>query len=346
MDRDLSAGILLSLNNLLLLVRLKKLILISSLLFAVKILYSQQLPLYSQYLYNKFLINPAVAGSDGYTSVNLTAREQLVGIEGAPATFSLSVQTRVLKKAYIVRRTVVKKHFQKPASDGRIGLGGYVFSDKSGLTQRTGFQLTYAYHLWLQNSTQLSMGLSFTGYHFKINTNLIKLEDQNDPLLNSDLQKGIFVPDASFGVYLLNAKYSAGISADQMFQAVAKIGSDAYGRFKMSRQYYLFGNYSFEYGPYNEIQPSILVKMSEQFRPQADIGVTYIANKSFWVGLTYRTSNAIIANIGVKYQKIFIGYSLDFTLQQIQRISYGTHEVTFAIKFGDNARRYRWLDRY
>jgi len=29
---------------------------------------AQQLPLYSQYLYNKFLINPALAGNDGYTS--------------------------------------------------------------------------------------------------------------------------------------------------------------------------------------------------------------------------------------------------------------------------------------
>jgi len=45
--------------------------------------HAQQLPLYSQYLYNKFLINPAVAGSDGFTSLNITAREQWVGYSGA-----------------------------------------------------------------------------------------------------------------------------------------------------------------------------------------------------------------------------------------------------------------------
>ena len=65
----------------------------------------QQLPLYSQYLYNKFLINPAVAGSDGYTSVNLTAREQWVGYKGAPRTFSFSFQTRMLKRGYMLKRT-------------------------------------------------------------------------------------------------------------------------------------------------------------------------------------------------------------------------------------------------
>jgi hypothetical protein len=38
-------------------------------------LHAQQVPLYSQYMLNGFLINPAVAGSEGYTAVNLTARE-------------------------------------------------------------------------------------------------------------------------------------------------------------------------------------------------------------------------------------------------------------------------------
>jgi type IX secretion system PorP/SprF family membrane protein len=165
-------------------------------------------------------------------------------------------------------------------------------------------------------------------------------------LLNSDLRKGVFIPDASFGVHLLNAKYSLGFSADQLFQAAAKIGSDAYGRFKMSRQYYLFGSYIFEQGPYIELQPSFLFRMSQQYKPQADIGITYINNQAFWAGLAYRTSGAVIANIGVKYQKIFFGYAIDFTFSQIQRITYGTHEVTFAVKFGDNARRYRWLERY
>ena len=63
-------------------------------------------------------------------------------------------------------------------------------------------------------------------------------------------------------------------------------------------------------------------------------------------GLSYRTSGAIIANIGVKYSNVFIGYAFDFTLQEIQRITYGTHEINIAWKFGDSARRYRWLDRY
>lgn len=310
------------------------------------LIYGQQLPLYSQYLYNKFLINPSVAGSDGYTSVSLTAREQWVGYYGAPRTFSFSVQTRMLKKSFIMKQTRVKKSIYRPKTDGKVGLGGYVFSDKNGLVSRTGFQLSYAYHMWIENETQLSLGLGLTGYHYKINEKEINFEDPNEPLLNSNLRRGMFVPDATFGIHLLNARYSLGFSADQLLEASAKIGSDAYQNFKMSRQYYLFGSYDFENGADAVIQPSFLLMMSQQLKPQADIGVTYIYQEDFWAGLAFRTSGALIANVGVKYENIFIGYAFDFTMQEIQRITYGTHEITFALKFGDNTRKYRWLDRY
>lgn len=309
-------------------------------------IYGQQLPLYSQYLYNKYLINPAVAGSDGYTSFSMTAREQWIGYTGAPRTFSFSWQTRILKKSFIMKQTSVKKNFFRPKSDGRIGLGSYVFSDRNGLIQRTGFQMAYSYHLWLQHSTQLSFGLAFTGYYFKIDEKLINFEDPNEPWLNNNLRRGVFVPDMTFGIYLLNAKYSFGFSADQLSEAAAKIGGPAYKNYSMNRQYYLFGSYDFSRGNNTIIQPSFLLKMSEQLKPQADIGATYIYNQSFWAGLAYRTSGTLVANIGLKYQNMFFGYAYDYTLQEIQSITYGTHEITVAVKFGDNSRRYRWLDRY
>jgi type IX secretion system PorP/SprF family membrane protein len=323
----------------------RRLVFISLFILAGHLSFSQQLPLYSQYLYNKFLINPAVAGSDGYTSVNLTAREQWVGYYGAPRTFSFSWQTRTLKKSFMLKQTSVKRDIFRPKTDGKVGFGGYIFNDKNGLVQRTGFQVSYAYHMWIQNQTQFSMGLSLNGYLYKINEKELDFENQ-DPWLNNDLRRGMFVPDATFGVYLLNARYSLGFSADQLFEAAAKIGNVAYKNFKMSRQYYLFGSYDCARGTSVIIQPSFMMMMSQQLKPQADIGITYIYEQGFWAGLSYRTSGALIANIGVKYQNIFIGYAFDFTMQEIQRITYGTHEITFALKFGDKSRRYRWLDRY
>lgn len=325
---------------------MRRLLYISILLVSCNLALSQQLPIYSQYLYNKFLVNPAVAGSDGYTSFNLTAREQWVGYYGAPRTFSFSGQARLLKKGYVLKQISRRRQVYRPQTDGKVGIGGYIFADKNGLIQRTGFQLSYAYHTWLRNSTQLSMGLAFTGYHYKIDEKEINFEDPNEPWLNNNLRRGMFVPDASFGVYLLNAKYSVGFSSDQLFEAAGRFGDYAYKNFRIDRHYYLFGSYYFTMNTQIELEPSVLLIMSEQFRPQADIGLTYIYDQNFWAGISYRTSGAVIANVGIKYNNLFFGYAFDFTLQEIQQITYGTHEFTMALKFGDSNRRYRWLDRY
>ncbi len=325
---------------------MKKLVFISLMTLLGAAAEGQQLPLYSQYLYNKFLINPAVAGSDGYTSFNLTAREQWVGYSGAPRTFSFSGQTRMLKQRFSIKQKSSDRTVYRPKTDGKVGFGGYVFSDRNGLIQRTGFQFSYSYHMWVQSNTQLSMGLALTGYYFKVDESQINFEDPNEPWLNNNLRKGIFVPDADFGIYVLNPRFTFGFSTAQLFGAAAKIGGEAYQNYNMDRHYYVFGTYSFLSGAKTELQPSLLFMMSEQLKPLADIGFTYNYGQKFWAGLSYRTSQAIIANIGVTYTNIFIGYSFDFTLQELQKVTYGTHEITVAVRFGDSARKYRWLDRY
>ncbi len=325
---------------------MKKGILIIVALVLVCTAEAQQLPIYSQYIYNKFLLNPAVAGSDGYTSINLTAREQWVGYSGAPQTYSLSFQARMLKQSYVIRDNFFKKKTFKPHTDGRVGIGANIFSDINGLVQRTGISTAYSYHLWLNGQTQLSFGLALTGYFYKIDQRQIEFEDPDEPWLNTDFRKGIFVPDFNFGVYILNRNYTLGVSAQEMMEGFVKVGSQAYKDLKIMRTYYLMGNYDFEIDGNSVLEPSLLLKMSGQLRPQADIGLTYVYDRKFWLGGTYRTGGAMIANVGVKKDQFFFGYSFDFTLQKIQRSTYGSHEFVIALKFGDTLRRFRWLDRY
>jgi type IX secretion system PorP/SprF family membrane protein len=307
---------------------------------------AQTLPIYSQYLFNKYLINPAVAGSDGYTSINMTTRQQWTGYQGAPQTYSLSIQGRVLKQKYIIRENLFNQKIFKPQTQGKVGLGGTVFSDINGLVRRTGFSTSYAYHIWLQGGTQLSFGLAFTGYQYKIDQRQIQFEDPDEPWLNTDFRKGIFVPDFNFGAYLLNSKFAIGFSAQELMEGFIKAGSQAYKDLKIQRTYYLFGNYDFEPDSKTLIQPSLLLKMSEQLRPQADIGLTWSYDNKIWLGATFRTGSAIIANVGVRRDRLFFGYSFDFTLQPIQMSTYGSHEFIVAVRFGDTPRKYRWLDRY
>jgi type IX secretion system PorP/SprF family membrane protein len=57
--------------------------------------YAQQNSQYTQYMYNTVIINPAYAGNRGVLSINSFYRTQWIGIERAPKTISLSLNTPI-----------------------------------------------------------------------------------------------------------------------------------------------------------------------------------------------------------------------------------------------------------
>ena len=54
---------------------------------------SQQITLNSQYLFNDFAINPAVAGTKSYAPLSISFRRQWMGIDEAPVTQNLMYHT-------------------------------------------------------------------------------------------------------------------------------------------------------------------------------------------------------------------------------------------------------------
>jgi type IX secretion system PorP/SprF family membrane protein len=320
---------------------------------------AQQLPVYSQYMMNAFLLNPAVAGHEGYTAVNVTAREQWLGLKDAPGTYAVSYQTRLLKNSYISRSASIRRRKRVMSRSGRVGYGVYAFTDMAGAFNRTGLQGTYCYHIPLDKS-QLSFGLSLTGYQFRIDDSKIKLLDEGDQLL-LNTEKSTFIPDANFGVYYTDQHIYAGISAMQLFQTPLKLGADKEGPgFRMIRHYFVTAGYRFELNRDLLVEPSFLFKTTEKFIAQIDVNVKTYIKENYWAGISYRTggsysiveesfkgkgSSAIIMG-GIRVDKFYIGYAFDYTFNAIGARTLGTHEIMAAVKFGDNARRYRWLNRY
>ena len=318
---------------------------------------AQQFPVYSQYMMNGFLLNPAIAGHEGYTAINVTAREQWVGLKDAPSTYALSGQTRLLKNSYIFRSASVRKRRRAKSRSGRVGFGGYVFMDRNGAFNRTGFQGTYSYHLSLDRS-QLSFGLSVTGFQFGIDDSKIYLLDDADALYNS-AQKSALVPDANFGVYFSNKDIYAGFSAQQLFQSSLKLNKEGLG-YQMLRTYFLMAGYRFDLIDFLFVEPSFLLKTTERFSAQGDVNLKFYFKEDYWAGLTYRTGggfqlydetlagkgSSVIIMAGARVDKFYFGYAFDYTLSSIQKNTLGSHEIMLAVKFGDNARRYRWLNRY
>jgi type IX secretion system PorP/SprF family membrane protein len=320
---------------------------------------AQQLPVYSQYMMNGFLVNPAVAGHEGYTAVNVTAREQWAGLKDAPGTYAVSYQTRLLKNSYISRSASIRRRKKVMSRSGRVGYGVYAFTDMAGAFNRTGVQGTYTYHVPFDRS-QLSFGVSLTGYQFRINEDKIKLHDENDILL-LNTEKSAFIPDANFGVYYTDRNLYAGISAMQLFQTPLKLGADKEGPgFRMIRHYFATAGYRFEISRDILMEPSLLFKTTEKFIAQMDVNVKTYFKEDYWAGISYRTGggysiseetmngkgSSLIVMGGLRVDKIYFGYSFDYTFNAIGARTFGSHEIMAAIKFGDNARRYRWLNRY
>ncbi|MCK5171619.1 MAG: type IX secretion system membrane protein PorP/SprF [Bacteroidales bacterium] len=304
-----------------------------------------QEPVFSQYTMNKFLINPAYAGSEGYTSFNLTARQQWLGFENAPSTQAISGQTRIMKTSHISKSRSVRKRTKRRRPSGKIGLGGYIYNDQNGPIGRTGLEVSYAYHLFVSDG-QISLGLSLSAYQFRINTDDLVTPEGYDPLIDQ-ARESMFIPDGTVGVYYTFQPFYIGLSAKNLFQASVKFGADnSFGDYQQVRHYYLLAGYRYDMNNDFEIEPSFLIKTTEAFNLQADITVKGYYKRDYWLGVSYRTGNAFVTMVGIKIDRLYIGYAFDYSLSDIQRISYGSHEIMIGLKFGDNTRRYRWLNRF
>lgn len=314
---------------------------------------AQQVPLYNQYMFNGFLLNPAFAGSEGYTVYSLTAREQWIGFQNSPKTYALSYQTRLMKKKFSIVRNADGTTKYRRGRSGKVGIGGYAFNDRNGLIDRTGLQFTYAYHI-IMGTSQLSFGLSGMAYQFKFNLDNVEtgqsiFRDGGDPLAGN-LNRVLYVPDANFGMFYTSEEFFTGFSVTQMFESMLKFGgngSQAYANYRMKRHYFLNVGTIREIKRSDwEIEPSLLFKGTEDLFFQFDVNLRAIFDQKFWAGVSYRTNTALIGMAGIQVDRIHFGYAFDYAFNRINQQSYGSHELVISLKLGDPARRYRWMRRY
>lgn len=312
--------------------------------------YSQQTPLFSQYVLNEFLINPANAGIDGMTTINLSGRKQWLGWENPPETYSASISTRILKGSFRILPGKSGSSLKKGPS-GRVGLGASFFTDRNGAINRTSFQFSYAYHIFIENS-QLSFGLTAMTQQFKIDDEFIDFNDggTTDPV-EALVGKSTYMPDAAAGINFSTVKYHIGLSVFNIFQTPFSFGKPSFDssdvQLKHPRHYHIIGRYRHALAnPDWEVEPSFLLRTTEKFQMSADISSRLIYQKEYWGGLSIRTSGEFIVLLGMKVNRVYFGYSFDYGFNDLSRMSYGSHEVAIAIKLGDSARRYRWLQRY
>lgn len=314
-------------------------------------IYCQQVPIYSQYIMNGFIINPSLAGLDGYKSVNLAVRQQWIGIKGGPSTFTASFQMSPSQNLFGSRSRNVSGRVSKPIKAGNMGLGGYVFNDNNGIIHRTGFMADYAYHIpFGKNESEmkyLSMGLALTAYQLYIKTEDLKYSYSDDPFLNS-YDKSVFITDFNFGTSFVTRKYFFGFSMTNILRGSLIYANSSENKMDEIGHFYLTGGINIPVSRDWSVKPSALFKTSDLlFKSlQLDVTTRLFYKENYWAGVSYRTSDAVVFMFGLRYENFYIGNAFDFTLSDIRKTSIGSFEISLAYKFGESARDFKWLNLY
>ena len=288
---------------------------------------SQQLPMFSQYISNDFILNPAVAGSKPYFPIKISSRSQWSSLG------SLAPQTNILS-------------YHMPVAYDEIGVGAVVMQDQTGPYSHLSVNLAFAYHLQLDddNTTRLSFGLSG-----QLSQHTLKMDELEFNNPDPEFQGGNYtkiVPDANVGAYLYSENYFLSIASHQLFESTFKEAiSPVFGDNDQVRHYYANAGYVFNVYSDLRVEPSILVKVTEVGPVQFDFNTRVMFNNSVWTGLSLRSSQALVLIAGVKMGALNLSYSYDYGISSIGNFSSGSHEVCLGFNISDKRNRrhsYYW----
>ena len=278
--------------------------------------FGQQLQTSSMYEMQSLLHNAATAGLFQDDLIGASYRNQWSGISGSPRT-ALVFGSYNLKKE-------------------NVGIGGYLFSDKTGPTSRTGLSASFAKHLKMKDGAVLSVGIEARGLQFGIDRAKLSATLGSDPALgNADNR---FKFDAGFGMAYQKNKLRLGASVSQLVQSklgfyngTMTLSEEA----RLYRHYYFHGSYSWSPDGNTEITPSFLVIYLPNAPTEVQGGVRVEHKELFWWGLAFRSRQSAILSAGVNLQKRFsLGYSFDIYRTPLSLFDAGSsaHELMLRLR--------------
>ncbi len=333
----------------------KKIIFLPVLLVCVQLM-AQQRPHYTQYILNNYILNPALSGIENYMDIKVSVRDQWIGLNGAPKTTYITMQGPIGKKDYRTTSTSFQVPGQNPrgrfywenytAADPHHGVGMTIINDRTGSFNRFTANLTYAYHLGLNPTTNLSAGFSagitrvgidktkndFTGYG-----------DPYDPATGAAIDGEInkIRPDMGVGLWLYSKNYFIGLAAQQVIPQKISFVDDAtiITKGRLVPHLFLTAGYRFMLGETVNAIPSVMVKYvpnssKNDFQPELNLKMQYM--DLFWVGGSYRYEDGYAAMAGLNVGNTFnLGYAYDFTTTALNTVSHGTHEILVGFIIGN-----------
>jgi type IX secretion system PorP/SprF family membrane protein len=304
---------------------------------------AQQQSLYSSFLLNGFVYNPALAGVEDHLDVRTSYRKQWLNVQGSPTTMYASIHGAVnqrdlnreeLGSLPMRGSSSIKWKYDAPKKM-RHGVGGFVMSDRAGLLLRNSISLGYSLHLPLGQKYYLAIGAAAMAHTF--NLERPTLRDAGDDAFAGNLNFGT-LPDAQAGVYLYSDRIQLGLSATQLTQSrmsFARNNKDVSFN-NTSRHLYATGSYRIGLDSDFDLIPVGIIRYTANSPLSLEGGAKIRYSNTFWAGGTYRYGDAISGMVGFSlYKMLDFCYAFDFTTSRLQTNSTGTHEIVFGIRLNN-----------
>lgn len=273
--------------------------------------FSQQIALNSQYMFNEFSFNPAVAGTKNFAPLTFSFRRQWMGMDEAPVTQNLSFHSFVGKNT---------------------GAGVQLYNDVAGPTRRTGLSGTFSYAIQTSEKTRLSFGLSASVTQFMMDRDKMTTELPDDiAVLNNTSNQ--LIPDFNFGAYWYGERHFLGVSGYNLLQSESDLYDiSAVVTSTLDRTIFAHGGYTFPVGSSFAIEPSAMMRYMFNAPMSFDANLRFILKDAYWLGGSYRYQDAISIMIGADLGVLEMGYSYDLGMSNLATYNNGSHEIFITAK--------------
>jgi type IX secretion system PorP/SprF family membrane protein len=317
--------------------------------------YAQQQPHYTQYIMNTFIINPAVAGIENYWDLKASHRHQWAGLNGSPVTTYLTLHGP-LRKSDFPRSSPTGLTPQGENPRGRAywqdyvsppphaGVGLTILNDKTGALNRFSVSGTYAHHISIGPSTNLSGGISLGAQRISLDASKLQFQDPSDPVIASSSLIDRWRPDVSAGLMMYSSDYFIGLSAQNIVPVElgfdnGKVVGDSVYKSKLIPHLFLSAGYRMWLNDDISMLPSVMIKYITAVPVSFDVNAKFQYRDVLWWGASYRYKDGIAAMLGVNINATFnIGYSYDYTTSALNAVSKGSHEIMLGVLLGNSYR--------